>query len=90
MTTTRHPTTAEINARRSEIGAELAKWRITPHPNARTLEAEDAALVIEYREAEARESEAKAVAEGVERARLAKLTRDREARIEKAVADAMR
>ena len=49
-------TAAEINKRREEIGAELAKGRIVPVANARQLEAEDDRLRSEYLEALARES----------------------------------
>lgn len=91
---TKPKTAAEINARRVEIGAELAKGRFVPVPNARKLDAEDDALKIEYREALDRESvEARDAAEikrRIESARQEKLTDEREARIKKAVAEATR
>lgn len=87
-------TAAEINTRRQDIGAELAKGRLVPVPNARALEAEDAALRLAYIEALKREGEAAheaaEVARRIEAARQAKLAEAREARINKAVADATR
>lgn len=87
-------TAAEMNKRLGEIGAELAKGRMVPVPNARALEAEEEVLKVEYREALDRESvEARDAAEiktRVESARRQKLTDEREARIKKAVAEATR
>jgi hypothetical protein len=63
-----------------------------PHPNARTLEREDAALRALYVAALQRESEAardaEEVAKRVEAARREKDAHEREARIAKGVADA--
>jgi hypothetical protein len=82
-------TTAEINARRQAIGAELAKGRIVPVKNARELEREDDALRIAYLEAEAREGEAALIAQRVEKARREKAAQEREPRIAKAIAEAL-
>jgi hypothetical protein len=89
MTTTPR-TVAEVNKRRSEIGAELhATSRIVPAANAKALEAEDAVLVIAYREADLREAEAARdaaeVARRIDAARLQQRTEASEARIAKAV-----
>jgi hypothetical protein len=87
-------TAAEINQRLGEIGAELAKGRITPVPNARALEAEQEALKVKYLEALNGEGAAKRdaveIAARVEAARQVKLAKEREARIEKAVVEATR
>lgn len=78
-------TAAQINARREHIGAELAKGRIVPVPNARALEAEDDALRIAYRDALEREAEDALIAARVEAARRVQLATEREARIAEAV-----
>ena len=96
MSTTKAPprTAAEINKRMEEVGAEMAKWRYAPAPNARALEAEDAALKIEYVAALQKEGAAKRdaaeITARVEAARLEKAAQEREARIKKAVEDATR
>jgi len=85
---------AAINQRLGEIGAELAKGRMVPVPNARALEAELDRLRVEYRDALNRESEAARdaaeITARVESARQEKLAEEREARITKAVTDATR
>ena len=83
-------TAALINARRSDIGAELAKGRITPVPNARALEAEDAALRTVYLAALEREAEAALVQARVEAAQTAQAAQEREQRIQQAVEAAAR
>src|SRR5688572_23967765 len=98
MNTKPHPSApgsaASINARMSEIGAELAKGRLTPVAGARALQAELDRLRVAYVEALNRESEAARdaaeIAARVEKARQEKLVEEREARIKKAVADATR
>jgi len=96
MSTAKTPprTAAAINARLSQIGVELAQGRMVPVPNARALEAEEAALKVEYvaalnRDGEAARDAAEITAR-VESARQEKRAEEREARIKKSVADATR
>jgi hypothetical protein len=87
-------TAAEINARLSAIGTELAQGRITPVPNAGQPCAEQEALKVAYRDALQRECEgardAAEIAARIETARIDKLAQEREARIKKAVTEATR
>lgn len=86
---------AEINDRMSEIGVELATTgRFADPPNGRALRAELEGLKAEYAETLRREGEAVGdaaeIARRVEAARRRQLADAREARIEKAVADALK
>lgn len=94
MSNTKLKTADEINKRRMEIGAELAKGRFMPVPNARQLEQEDAALKAEYVEALDRESQAARdeaeIKARVEKARQEKQDAEREQRIKKAIAESVR
>jgi hypothetical protein len=93
MSTTKAPprTAASINLRLGEIGAELAKWRIVSAPNARQLEAEEAALKVELVAAYEREGQAAAdaavIRQRVEAARTSASEAEREKRIAAAVAE---
>ena len=95
MTTVAQPrTAAQMNKRLHEIGAELAKGRFVPVANARQLEAEEAALKREYAAQLERDAEdardAAEVAARVTKARKALKEKEREARIDKSVEEAMR
>ena len=83
-----------MNKRLGEIGTDLAKGRMVPVPNARGLEAEEAALKIEYAAALQRESEGvrddAEIKARVESVRQQTLADEREARIKKAVAEAVK
>jgi hypothetical protein len=43
----------EISAKMSELGGELAAWRILPHPKAKQIEEQIEALCAEYRQVDA-------------------------------------
>ncbi len=88
-------TAAEMNARMSAIGEELAKnGRYVDPPNAPALRAELEGLKTEYAETLRREGEAVGddteIARRVAAARRQQIADEREARIEKAVADALK
>jgi hypothetical protein len=80
--TTKPKTVAEINARLSEVGAELASYRFTPHRIPKELEDEQTRLKAEIPAAEQRESEAAAVQQRVEKERREQEARDRQERID--------
>ncbi len=78
-------TAAEISARRTEIGALFRAWHPGNPPNYRELAAEDEQLVVEYREAETRES----IQPSAEHLAKVREAEQREARVARALLEAM-
>jgi hypothetical protein len=79
---TKPKTVAEINARLSEVGAEMASYRFTPHRIPKELGAEEDRLKADLVVAMERESEAEVVRQRVEKERREQEAKDRDARID--------